>query len=162
MMPYWKANTLGDVPGLYTGAYIRFASANIAPPLSAEHLQGALDRLNTLYETTPAASATGCLILMVQPDAIMKHGRTDMAFAWRDPNFDTGVAAVFTDPSLEDQMVAWAQDMTKYLSGKGDAYRLYINHSDFAGPTAREFGINYVQLCKLKQKWDPDNYFAKL
>ncbi|KAI9495333.1 hypothetical protein BDB00DRAFT_786414 [Zychaea mexicana] len=161
-MPYWKINTLSDEPTLYAANPIRFASANIKPPLDVDHIRGALERLDKLYTDEPAADGTGSLILMVQPDGIMKHKRTDMAFSWRDDHFDVGVAAAFTDPSLEDKMVEWARDYAQYLSSRGDSYRLYANHSDFSGPSAREFGINYMELNKLKQKWDPDNRFAKL
>ncbi|KAI8150130.1 hypothetical protein BJV82DRAFT_10607 [Fennellomyces sp. T-0311] len=161
-MPYWKINTLSDEPTLYAAVPIRFASANIKPQLSVDHIRGALERLDKLYADEPAASGTGCLILMVQPNGIMKHKRTDMAFCWRDDHFDVGVAAAFTESNLEEKMVAWAQDFAQYLSSRGDSYRLYSNHSDFDGPSAREFGINYMELNKLKEKWDPDNRFAKL
>ncbi|KAI7855161.1 hypothetical protein BDC45DRAFT_439630 [Circinella umbellata] len=161
-MPYWKINTLSDEPNLYAGVPIRFASANIKPQLDVDHIRTALERLDQLYAEEPNASGTGSLILMVQPDGVMKHKRTDMAFSWRDDHFDVGIAAVFTDPKLEDKMVAWAQDFGEYLSSRGDSYRLYANHSDFNGPSAREYGINYMELSKLKQKWDPDNLFAKL
>ncbi|KAI7887021.1 FAD-binding domain-containing protein [Lichtheimia hyalospora FSU 10163] len=161
-MPYWKINTLCDEPNLYAANPIRFASANIKPPLKVDHLRGALERLDSLYTSEPAASTTGCLILLVQPDGIMKHSRTEMAFSWRDDHFDVGVAAQFTDPALEEKMAKWAQDFGAYLSTAGDSYRLYSNHSDFSGPAARELGINYLQVSKLKQKWDPDNLFPKL
>ncbi|KAI9318697.1 hypothetical protein BX666DRAFT_1855884 [Dichotomocladium elegans] len=158
-MPYWKINTLADDP--YAANSIRFASANIKPQLSPEHIRGALDKLNTLYATTPEANATGALILMVQPDGIMRRAREDMAFSWRDDHFDVGVAVQFADPALEDKMVSWAQDFAAYLSTRGDSYRLYSNHSDFSA-SARELGINYLKVCQLKQKWDPDNLFPKL
>ena len=161
-MPFWKVNTLSDEPNLYAGAPIRFASANIKPQLDVDHIRTALQRLDQLYAEEPTASGTGSLILMVQPDSVMKHKRTDMAFSWRDDHFDVGVAAVFTNASIEDKMVAWAREFGEYLSSRGDSYRLYANHSDFSGPSAREYGINYMELSKLKQKWDPDNLFAKL
>lgn len=161
-MPYWKINTLCDEPELYSSGYIRFASANIKPPLAVDHIRGALDKIDALCAEEPAAEKSGCLILLVQPDGIMKHSRTEMAFSWRDDHFDVGVAANFTDPALESKMTEWANGFAKYLSSKGDSYRLYSNHSDFSGPAAREFGINYMELCRLKEKWDPENRFAKL
>ncbi|KAG0169897.1 hypothetical protein DFQ28_002823 [Apophysomyces sp. BC1034] len=162
VMPYWKINTLCDEAGLYAEDNIRFASANIQPPLSADHLRGALDSLSRLYATVPTSDKSGALILLVQPDGIEKQARTDMAYCWRDKNFDVGIAARWGAHDQEESVIKWMREFQAHLVTMGDEFRLYSNHSDFEGPSSKEFGINYLKLCELKKKWDPENVFKSL
>ncbi|KAG2172166.1 hypothetical protein INT44_005537 [Umbelopsis vinacea] len=160
-MPYWRINTLSEGKDVYTDDNIRFASGNLTPPLDPQHIRKLLDSLDHLYETVPSAAKTGCLTLCIQPDGILKKKRTDMAFCWRDANFDVGIGANWTDPAAESKVVEWQKEFQKLVSTGGDDYRLYGNHEDFRGG-AREFGINYLKIIQLKKKYDPENLFRRV
>ncbi|CAO3688050.1 unnamed protein product [Umbelopsis vinacea] len=160
-MPYWRINTLSEGKSEYTDDFIRFASGNLKPSLDPQHIRSLLDSLDHLYETVPSAAKTGCLTLCIQPDGILKKKRTDMAFCWRDGNFDVGIGANWSDPEAESKVVEWQKEFQKLVSKGGDDYRLYGNHEDFRGG-AREFGINYLKLIELKKKYDPTGLFRRL
>ncbi|KAG2179796.1 hypothetical protein INT43_003579 [Umbelopsis isabellina] len=160
-MPYWRINTLSEGKEIYTDDYIRFASGNLKPPLDAQHIRKLLDSLDSLYEAVPGAEKTGCLALCIQPDGILKKKRTDMAFCWRDANFDVGIGANWSDPKDESKVIEWQNQFQKLVSQAGDDYRVYGNHEDFRGG-AREFGINYLKLLQLKKKYDPSGLFRTM
>ncbi|KAF7731404.1 hypothetical protein EC973_000212 [Apophysomyces ossiformis] len=161
-MPYCKINTLNDEPGHYADDYIRFSSANLRPPLSAAHLRSALDSLDRLFATVPTSDKSGALILLVQPDGIERQARTDMAYCWRDNHFDVGISARWNTHDQEETMLKWMREFQAHMITMGDELRLYSNHSDFDGQSSKEFGINYMKLCDLKKKWDPENVFRSL
>lgn len=160
-MPYWRINTLSEGKDIYTDSYIRFASGNLKPPLDPQHIHSLLDSLDQLYETVPSAQKTGCLTLCIQPNGILKRKRADMAFCWRDANFDVGIGANWSDPRDESKVIEWQKGFQRLLSQGGDDYRLYGNHEDFRGG-AREFGINYLKVLQLKKKYDPAGLFRPL
>ncbi|KAI9032721.1 hypothetical protein CLU79DRAFT_727624 [Phycomyces nitens] len=161
-MPYWKSCTLGNEPGTYTSDYIRFESANVKPHLDYGHLKHLLSLLDELYATVPTSDKSNVVLAVFQPDAVQKHERTDMAFCWRDANFDVGVGARWQDPSQSQTMEKWGSKLQQAVLENGNSERMYSNHSDFKGPSSREFGINYLKLCELKQKWDPQGVFKSI
>ncbi|CAO3600012.1 unnamed protein product [Absidia cylindrospora] len=164
-MPYWKINTLCDQPGAFSGAYIEFDSANIAPPLETNHIKSMLDLLDDFAVNVDVDGDcnAGAYILLVQPDGIMKHGHDDMAFPWRNDHFDVGVSTAWQKQEQAPKMKTWLHDQFQPLANaQGDKERLYSNHSDFNGPAIKEFGGNVGKVQELKTKWDPKNVFRSL
>ncbi|KAI9307233.1 hypothetical protein BJ944DRAFT_262263 [Cunninghamella echinulata] len=165
VMPFWKINTLSDHPGAFSGAFIEFASANIAPPLQVDHIQSIIDAFKqfstNLFPTNDCG--TGCYILLIQPNGIRQHQPTDMAFPHRDDHFDVGCLTTWQQPDQAQGVKTWLhQTLQPLICSKGDSNRLYSNHSDFKGPASKEFGINYNRIKELKEKWDPNDVFRSL
>ncbi|KAL0089642.1 hypothetical protein F4703DRAFT_1842031 [Phycomyces blakesleeanus] len=161
-MPYWKSCTLGDEPGTYTTDFIRFESANTKPHIDYKHFKHLLDLLEQLYKTVPTSDKSNIVFAAFQPDAVEKYERTDMAFCWRDTNFDVGIGARWQDPNQAEEMRKWGAKLQQAVLENGNSERLYSNHADFEGPSSKEFGINYLKLCELKQKWDPEGVFKSI
>ncbi|CAO3641428.1 unnamed protein product [Cunninghamella blakesleeana] len=166
MMPFWKINTLGDHPGSFSGAHIEFDSANIAPPLKLDHIQSILNEFEQ-FSTKKFPSyqdiGAGCYILLIQPNGILKHQPSDMAFPIRDDHFDVGCLTTWQQPEHEKEVTQWLhQTLQPLICSQGDSERLYSNHSDFKGPSSKEFGANYSKVKELKDRWDPNDVFRSL
>ncbi|KAI8088800.1 uncharacterized protein BX664DRAFT_331405 [Halteromyces radiatus] len=162
-MPFWKINTLGDQPGAFSGAFIEFDSANVAPPLQPQHIKSMLDHLDQFTTKFDGDCNAGAYILLIQPDGISKHQTGDMAFPWRNDRFDIGLSTAWQHPDQAERCTTWLhQHFQPLANAQGDQDRLYSNHSDFRGPGTNEFGSNYTKVMELKSKWDPNNVFKSV
>ena len=82
------------------------------------------------------------------------------AFAYRHARFNVSPMAVWEDPAMDAEEIAWAsaaRDRLQDLSVGG-----YLNYASQASPdaVAESFGAeNWARLRKVKAAWDPENMF---
>jgi FAD/FMN-containing dehydrogenase len=93
--------------------------------------------------------------------AISRVPRDATAFPHRDSQFVFGVWAGWSDPSEDDQMMAWARSVHEAMVplGNGGMYANYLDQDD-ADVVNRAFRGNWDRLLDVKRTWDPDNVFA--
>jgi FAD/FMN-containing dehydrogenase len=82
------------------------------------------------------------------------------AFALRRDHYSINIMPAWTDPSMAEKCILWAQGFASLLSSFG-ASDAYVNYLGEEGPSAvrASYGANYAQLAGLKKKYDPDNFF---
>jgi hypothetical protein len=82
------------------------------------------------------------------------------AFGLRRVHYSINIMPCWTDPSMAEKCIDWAQTFASALAvfGASDAY---VNYLGDEGPSAvkASYGGNYARLAELKQKYDPDNFF---
>jgi FAD/FMN-containing dehydrogenase len=82
------------------------------------------------------------------------------AFGLRRVHYSINIMPAWTDPSMAEKCITWAQGFASALNtfGASDAY---VNYLGDEGPTAvkASYGANYARLAALKKKYDPDNFF---
>jgi FAD/FMN-containing dehydrogenase len=89
-------------------------------------------------------------------------GETETAYGGRDTRFLVTAEASWTDPTQNDEAIAWAREvwdaMERYSTGS-----VYLNFPGFGEEKealARAgYGENYERLAALKAKYDPENLF---
>lgn len=82
------------------------------------------------------------------------------AFGLRRVHYSINIMPAWTDPSLAEKCIAWAQDFAAALTALG-ASDAYVNYLGDEGPSAvkASYGANYARLADLKKKYDPENFF---
>ncbi len=82
------------------------------------------------------------------------------AFGLRRVHYSINIMPAWSDPSLADKCLAWAQSFASVLSAFG-ASDAYVNYLGDEGPSMvkASYGANYARLAALKRKFDPDNFF---
>jgi hypothetical protein len=82
------------------------------------------------------------------------------AFGLRRVHYSINIIPAWTEPSMAEKCISWAQDFAAALTpfGASDAY---VNYLGDEGPSAvkASYGANYSRLAELKKKYDPDNFF---
>jgi FAD/FMN-containing dehydrogenase len=82
------------------------------------------------------------------------------AFGLRRVHYSINIMPGWTDPSMAEKCIDWAQTFASALAvfGASDAY---VNYLGDEGPSAvkASYGGNYARLADLKKKYDPDNFF---
>lgn len=131
---YWKAAYLDQISDEAMNTFIDHAGS-LAGPLTMvgfEPLGGAISRVDS--------SAT--------------------AFAHRGVNFALGIWSGWTDPSADDENIAWTREFHKAMApySTGGVYLNYLDHDDDTQVGAVH-GANYKRLKEVKAKYDPDNFF---
>lgn len=93
------------------------------------------------------------------------HGATRVpptatAFPNREPGYNLILTAVWDDPSVTEQGIAWARETFESLRPHM-AERAYVNSldNDDGGRVRAAYGPNYDRLVELKRHYDPDNLF---
>jgi hypothetical protein len=132
---YWKSQFLTDL----TDDAIRMlveAYASVPSPMCQiviEHFHGAASRI--------PVEATAC--------------------AMRTTGFNVVLVAQWADRSLDERCTAWCRDsyaaLKPYL--RPLRYVNYLGADEVDDPMASLYGPNYARLRKLKQRYDPDNFF---
>ena len=89
-------------------------------------------------------------------------GETETAYAGRDAPFLVTGEASWTDPSQNDEAIAWGREFWDAM-GQHSTGGLYLNFPGF-GEEKEElvkagYGVNYDRLAALKAKYDPNNLF---
>ncbi|HEY1806250.1 MAG TPA: FAD-binding oxidoreductase [Terracidiphilus sp.] len=82
------------------------------------------------------------------------------AFGLRRVHYSINIMPAWTDPSLAEKCIAWAQEFAAALTALG-ASDAYVNYLGDEGPSAvkASYGANYARLAALKKEYDPDNFF---
>lgn len=92
--------------------------------------------------------------------AVHRVGADETAFAYRDANFATNIAGLWTDPDENEANTKWVRDFydaTAPLSEEGG----YVNFmaGDDQERVRASYKGNYDRLVEIKQKYDPGNLF---
>jgi hypothetical protein len=131
---YWKSNFLRGLSDEAIDTFADFAAGRPSPHTIVffEHLHGAVSR--------------------VKP--------TETAFAHRAFPYNFSVSSIWIDPADTERNIAWTRkfwDAMKPFMAPG----VYSNYLEAEGdPQARAaYGPNYDRLLKLKNKYDPTNFF---
>ena len=82
------------------------------------------------------------------------------AFGLRRVHYSINIVPAWTDPAIAEKCIAWAREFATALEGFG-ASDGYVNYLGDEGASAvrASYGANYERLAKLKQKYDPSNFF---
>jgi FAD/FMN-containing dehydrogenase len=82
------------------------------------------------------------------------------AFGLRRVHYSINIMPGWTDPSMAEKCIDWAQAFASALAAFG-ASDAYVNYLGDEGPSAvkASYGCNYARLADLKRKYDPDNFF---
>src|ERR671936_474112 len=136
MFNYWKSSFMPDLPDPAINALVeRFA---IAPsPLSAVILEGF-------------------------HGAVCRVGVADTAVPHREPGYNLGIFAEWTDQATTEENIAWTRDAYAAIEPYRDRQFRYVNYldDDDAGDAVRAaYGPNYDRLVDVKRRYDPDNVF---
>jgi hypothetical protein len=82
------------------------------------------------------------------------------AFGLRRVHYSINIMPAWTDPTMAEKCITWAQGFASALNGFG-ASDAYVNYLGEEGPSAvkASYGANYARLAALKKKYDPTNFF---
>ncbi len=117
--------------------------------------------IEALIEHAWRDASPRCYTLLFQMGgAVGRVAETATAFGNRDAPCGININAVWTEPGEDAQRIAWARDFfaaTEPFSTGG----VYVN---FLGTEGEEriraaYGANYERLARVKQRYDPDNFF---
>jgi FAD/FMN-containing dehydrogenase len=83
------------------------------------------------------------------------------AFGLRRVHYSINIMPAWTDPSMAEKCITWAQEFAAALAALG-ASDAYVNYLGDEGPSAvkASYGANYARLAALKKKYDRDNFFC--
>jgi FAD/FMN-containing dehydrogenase len=92
--------------------------------------------------------------------AISRVEPSATAFAHREPHFALGIWAGWTDPSDDDEIIAWTRRFHDAMEPHttGGVYANYLDQDD-DGRIKNAYGSNLDRLKKVKAKYDLDNFF---
>lgn len=92
--------------------------------------------------------------------AAAKVGKNDTAWNYREAKWSEVIVGVDPDPANKDLITKWAKDYWKDLHPYS-AGGAYINFMMEEGDDRirAAYGDNYEQLVKIKNKYDPHNFF---
>ncbi len=82
------------------------------------------------------------------------------AFGLRRVHYSVNIMPAWTEPSMAERSIAWAQEFASALTGLG-ASDAYVNYLGDEGPSAvkASYGANFARLAALKRKYDPTNFY---
>jgi len=82
------------------------------------------------------------------------------AFGLRRVHYSINIMPSWTDPSMAEKCISWAQEFGSALTslGASDAYVNYLGDEGSSAVKA-SYGANYARLAALKKKYDPSNFF---
>lgn len=131
---YWKADFFNELGPEIRAQHLKFGS-NIPTPLSQMHL----------YPITGAASRVGA---------------EETPWAYRDAKYAGVIVGVDPDAKNADKITTWCKDYWEALHpfSSGGAYSNFLMDESQERVKA-SYKHNYDRLVKIKQKFDPDNFF---
>ncbi len=147
-----------QLQGLY--AYMPFGLRNYWTGRFVQEMPGDLiDFIVDHFVSGPRGTYSAVLFEPMH-GAPTRIGPEETAFAFRHARFNVSPMAIWDDPALDDDAIAWAQearDRLQPLSRGG-----YLNYAtdDAADTVEGAFGAEtYARLRAVKTAWDPDNLF---
>jgi FAD/FMN-containing dehydrogenase len=100
------------------------------------------------------------VILEHMHGAASRVSTSETAFGLRRVHYSINIVAAWTDACDAEKCIDWARGLASVLDqfGASDAY---VNYLGDEGPSAvrASYGANYEKLARLKQKYDPENFF---
>lgn len=99
-----------------------------------------------------------CLIEFVHMGGdIQQHLPTATAFPARSAQYSFYTYGRFQDPTHKEEVMKFATSTYNAVKSTGCTVGSYVNYMDrYLDNWAREYyGLNYKQLCKVKEKWNP-------
>jgi FAD/FMN-containing dehydrogenase len=132
---YWKSNFLAELSDAAISAMIDCFARCPTPmgQLLIEHIHGAATRV----------------------------GVGDTAFPHRSEGYNLLVLAQWMSPADTSRCTAWARETNErmqpfYASGR---YVNYLGDDETGDAVAAAYGANYPRLRRVKEKYDPQNFF---
>jgi FAD/FMN-containing dehydrogenase len=131
---YWRGDSLSQVPDAAIEEHLKFA-----------------EQLPTLHSTMHLYPIDG---------AASRIDRHETAFSYRDAKWSLVIVGVDPDPANAEKITAWTKGYWAALHphSLGGAYVNFMMDEgiDRVKATYRD---NYDRLLKIKQKYDPNNFF---
>ena len=118
--------------------------------------------IDTIVEhANRARSPLTAVVLEFYGGAASRVGVGDTAFAPRQPQFDVGIMAQWTDPAEAAEHTAWTRALYDAVQPRSSGGVLLNFLSEQESPDAirAAFGANYPRLREIKRKYDPTNFF---
>jgi len=119
------------------------------------------DALRTILEyTEQMPSEQTQVVLEHMHGAASRVPVEQTAFGLRRVHYSINIMPAWTDPSMAEKCITWAQGFASALNAFG-ASDAYVNYLGDEGPSAvkASYGANYARLADLKKKYDPSNFF---
>ncbi|PKB80182.1 MAG: hypothetical protein BZY88_09480 [SAR202 cluster bacterium Io17-Chloro-G9] len=152
-MPYSDMNTLFDA-GFPKGA-LNYWKSGFLRELSDDAIDTAVEEFGR------CPSPMSGMLLEHFHGAATGVPAEATAFPHRDPGFNLVVISEWTNPSENDQNIAWAReayDAMAPFTGSG-RYVNYLGDVEEEDALAGAFGPNYARLRQVKKQYDPSNLF---
>ena len=126
----------------------------------AELSEAAIDEIAAFAARRP--TPTTDIVIWHHGGAMSRVGEPETAYGGRDAAFHVTGEANWTDPSQNDEGIAWGREFWDAM-GRHSTGGLYLNFPGF-GEEKEElvragYGVNYDRLAALKAKYDPTNLF---
>jgi FAD/FMN-containing dehydrogenase len=93
---------------------------------------------------------------------VCRVGVADTAVPHREPGYNLGIFAEWTDQATTEENIAWTRDAYAAIEPYRDRQFRYVNYldDDDVGDAVRAaYGPNYDRLVDVKRRYDPDNVF---
>jgi FAD/FMN-containing dehydrogenase len=152
-MPYCQLNSMLDA-GFPKGA-LNYWKSNFLTELSDAAISAMID----CFARCPAPM--GQLLLEHIHGAATRVGVGDTAFPHRREGYNFLVLAQWMRPADTSRCVAWARETYElmqpfYAPGR---YVNYLDDDETGDAVAAAYGANYRRLQRIKEKYDPKNFF---
>jgi FAD/FMN-containing dehydrogenase len=108
-----------------------------------------------------APSAMSAIVIEHFHGAVCRVGVSDTAVPHRNPGYNLGIFAEWTDPATTDENIAWARETYGALKPYRAQLRYvnYLDEDDTGDAVRAAYGPNYERLVEIKQRYDPENVF---
>jgi FAD/FMN-containing dehydrogenase len=152
-MPYPAVNTMLDA-GMPAGS-LNYWLSSFTDGLP----DGLVETLVERFASVPSTMSS--LMLEHFHGAVTRVAVKDTAVPHRNECWNLGIYSIWTDPSANDENIAWARE-THAACAEHLTQRRWLNYlGDDQGEDAIRgaYGPNYERLLALKRRYDPDNVF---
>jgi len=152
-MTYCELNAMLDA-GYPKGAR-NYWKSHFLPDLTDEAMQTMIE----CYERCP--SPMSAILLEHFHGAAARVGVGETAFPLRSPGYNFLVLSQWTNPTDDEQCIAWARETYAAMQpfvGLG-RYVNYLDDDEPGDPAVAAYGPNYRRLREIKAKYDPENFF---
>ncbi len=151
-MPYSAAQTMADF--LWPKGSFNYWKSSYLKSLS----DGAIDTILTFYSQSP--SPRSVVVIEHCGGAMSRIPEDDTSFGHRSWLFNFLITSVWTDAADTEANINWTREfwgaMKPFLAEA--AYVNYLGEVSEEG-TRAAYGAKYERLAKLKDKYDPTNFF---
>jgi len=132
---YWRADFVNELSDKAVAEHVRFG-----------HELPSMHSTMHLYPINGAAS---------------RVGKSETAWNYRDANWAQVMVGVDPDPANKDKIISWTKNYYDALHPyyAGGAYVNFLMGDEGGDRVKATYGDNYERLVKIKNKYDPDNFF---
>ncbi len=132
---YWRADFVNELSDKAVAEHVRFG-----------HELPSMHSTMHLYPINGAAS---------------RVGKSETAWNYRDANWAQVMVGVDPDPANKDKIISWTKNYYDALHpySAGGAYVNFLMGDEGGDRVKATYGDNYERLVKIKNKYDPDNFF---